>query len=243
MSFFARSLFVSLIATAGFSMGCSTPAVVRDASTTDAPADRAITDAVTSDTTGRDVGTGTDAQTGNDANTGTDATTQDDASSSMDVAQSTDASSSMDVVLGMDAMNTRDVPVIGMDAVTRDVVAAGCTLPLGGTCAPGATCPAGDGCNTCFCPARGGNAICTTRPCAADAGQDTGIGSDAAAGQCRQDSDCHLFSSYCATAPCQCIALGPGERDPRCNGGMVTCFVPPCRNRTAACVGGSCVVQ
>jgi hypothetical protein len=57
------------------------------------------------------------------------------------------------------------------------------------------------------------------------------------------NADCRLFPSYCATAPCVCLAVSRHDPLPRCTGGMVTCLVDPCRGRTASCVGGSCAVS
>lgn len=52
---------------------------------------------------------------------------------------------------------------------------------------------------------------------------------------CRNDGDCRLYSSYCASAPCQCLVLGATDPDPPCNGGMVTCLVDPCQKFSAFC--------
>ena len=57
--------------------------------------------------------------------------------------------------------------------------------------------------------------------------------------ECVQDSDCRLFSDYCEG--CNCVALGIGEPDPKCNGNIVQCLVDPCRNLQARCEHGSCV--
>jgi hypothetical protein len=54
---------------------------------------------------------------------------------------------------------------------------------------------------------------------------------------CRSDNDCRLFSSYCETAPCQCIPLPAGAPDPVCNGRMVTCLFDPCMKKKAVCDG------
>jgi hypothetical protein len=62
-------------------------------------------------------------------------------------------------------------------------------------------------------------------------------------GGCSDASDCRLFSSYCSTAACVCIPLLKGEPSPKCEGGMVSCFVDPCSMKTAACEGGKCVAK
>lgn len=57
--------------------------------------------------------------------------------------------------------------------------------------------------------------------------------------ECVTDADCRLFSDYCEG--CNCVALGHGEPNPKCNGNIVQCFVDPCLNLQAQCVYGSCV--
>ncbi len=126
------------------------------------------------------------------------------------------------------------------DSPAGDTSLGPCSLPNGGTCARGSTCPAGDGCNDCTCPATGGAAMCTARPCAFDAGR-VDVPADRTTTGCSSAADCRLFSSYCATAPCECIVLQPGERDPPCTGGMVSCFVDPCARARVACVAGVCI--
>lgn len=157
-----------------------------------------------------------------------------DASSVMDAA---DASTVVDSAVIVDSASVPDVMALPDVVADRGVppVDSGlfCTLPGGGTCPAGSSCPAGDGCNTCSCPGAGGAALCTDRACPSDAG----------AGECANASDCRLFESYCSTEPCACLALTNAAPDPRCGGGMVTCFVPPCRGRSADCVAGRCVVR
>lgn len=62
---------------------------------------------------------------------------------------------------------------------------------------------------------------------------------------CNVAADCRLYSSYCQTHACQCLALPAKDPDPICNDGMVTCFMDPCAGKKAACdvVTGRCVVQ
>jgi len=63
-------------------------------------------------------------------------------------------------------------------------------------------------------------------------------------GECTTNADCHLYESYCDTAPCVCYAFPNTTTDPKCPAGkLITCFVPPCSGKTAACVGGNCVVM
>jgi hypothetical protein len=57
---------------------------------------------------------------------------------------------------------------------------------------------------------------------------------------CQHASDCRLASS-CTS--CDCLALGPTDKDPVCSGNGVECLVDPCRGHTAACQGGHCVSQ
>lgn len=60
---------------------------------------------------------------------------------------------------------------------------------------------------------------------------------------CTQAGDCKLFSSYCSTAPCECMALQPGEADPICKGTTVNCTKDPCQGKKAQCNVGVCSVQ
>ena len=57
--------------------------------------------------------------------------------------------------------------------------------------------------------------------------------------ECSRDADCRLFSDYCEG--CNCVALGPGESEPKCTGNIVQCFVDPCLHLEARCEHGSCV--
>lgn len=63
--------------------------------------------------------------------------------------------------------------------------------------------------------------------------------------RCNGAADCRLYSSYCQTHACQCLALPAKDPDPICNDGMVTCFMDPCAGKRAACdlITGRCVVQ
>jgi hypothetical protein len=59
---------------------------------------------------------------------------------------------------------------------------------------------------------------------------------------CQVRTDCRLFSSYCRSAPCQCLAVGRADPDPSCDTGTQTCLVDPCLNKSADCQGGVCVI-
>jgi hypothetical protein len=58
--------------------------------------------------------------------------------------------------------------------------------------------------------------------------------------QCRSDADCRAFSFMCTG--CDCLALGPNDREPVCQGPGVQCLVDPCLNKRAACDSGRCVI-
>ena len=62
------------------------------------------------------------------------------------------------------------------------------------------------------------------------------------ASSCQLRTDCRVYSSYCRSAPCQCLALGRNEVDPPCVVGTQSCIVDPCANKSADCQGGACVV-
>lgn len=77
------------------------------------------------------------------------------------------------------------------------------------------------------------------------AGGDGGGAGDLAGGSsatCGAANDCRLYSSYCNSAPCQCLALARGAVDPPCVVGMQSCLVDPCLNKRADCSNGMCVV-
>jgi hypothetical protein len=59
---------------------------------------------------------------------------------------------------------------------------------------------------------------------------------------CQTRADCRLYSSYCVTAACQCLALGRNDADPPCSGGTQSCLVDPCSGKSADCVGGRCTI-
>lgn len=59
--------------------------------------------------------------------------------------------------------------------------------------------------------------------------------------ECKTDADCRLEDDYCTG--CDCRALAEGESLPVCDGPGVKCFAQPCGGKTAACVGGQCVVK
>lgn len=104
--------------------------------------------------------------------------------------------------------------VIGcaVDASTPRDVPVACRLPNGGICPGGQSCPAGDGCNDCYCDGATGQAMCTARPCAIDAGpagclssSDCGSGrvcnftapGCGVPGTCGFVSDCAAIVQYC----------------------------------------------
>jgi hypothetical protein len=66
-------------------------------------------------------------------------------------------------------------------------------------------------------------------------------GPSPAPGACETDADCRTFSDYCTG--CDCRALSSCQKDPVCPGPGVQCFVDPCRDQTASCVGGQCVLS
>lgn len=83
-----------------------------------------------------------------------------------------------------------------------------------------------------------------------DAGSDAASGGngggkpDGGNSKCTLDKDCKLFASYCSTSPCVCLALQPGEADPKCGGTTVNCLKDPCEGKVAVCgSGGTCKVQ
>jgi hypothetical protein len=80
--------------------------------------------------------------------------------------------------------------------------------------------------------------VCIQAPCPPmpTCVKDTAPGTD-----CTVPADCRLFDNYCGG--CACDALPVTASDPKCSGGMVQCLVQPCRNKTAACSNGKCVVQ
>ena len=63
--------------------------------------------------------------------------------------------------------------------------------------------------------------------------------------RCKSAADCRLYSSYCKSRPCMCLALPAREPDPICTDGMVTCFMDPCANKQAGCnaLSGACEIQ
>lgn len=78
----------------------------------------------------------------------------------------------------------------------------------------------------------------------APSSSDGGSGADLALApaSCQTVADCRLYSSYCSTAPCQCLALGRNDPDPPCTGTQMTCIVDPCANARLACGGGRCIL-
>jgi hypothetical protein len=75
-----------------------------------------------------------------------------------------------------------------------------------------------------------------------DGGGGGGAADLASTATCQTRADCRLYSSYCVTAACQCLALGRNDADPPCSGGTQSCLVDPCSGKSADCVGGRCVV-
>jgi hypothetical protein len=215
-----HTIFLTLIA--ALSIGCSAPATPTDSGRPDTSAPN---DATPAPDASADSATPSDGATPSDVPAPMDVQSPTDGAALPDAAPPADATAPIDATAPMDVAEDRAAPPNDSGLF--------CRLPLGGTCPAGTTCPAGDGCNRCACPDTGGTAACTRIACPPDAG----------AGACRTAADCRLFESYCATAPCACLALSSGEPDPRCAGPMVTCFVPPCRGRTVDCVGGRCVAM
>ena len=84
-------------------------------------------------------------------------------------------------------------------------------------------------------------AACGSGTSAGDGGAGD-MASSSSGGTCSTRTDCRLYSSYCTSAPCQCLALRRDAVDPPCVVGMQTCIVDPCLNKSADCVGGMCVV-
>jgi hypothetical protein len=65
---------------------------------------------------------------------------------------------------------------------------------------------------------------------APDAPLDSSASSSAS---CSSASECRTFSDYCGG--CACDALGKNDPDPTCDADTVSCFVDPCRDRSATC--------
>lgn len=59
--------------------------------------------------------------------------------------------------------------------------------------------------------------------------------------ECKTDADCRLHADYCEG--CNCLALGPRERPPMCEGEEVACLLWPCQGLAAVCDEGECVVD
>ena len=74
-------------------------------------------------------------------------------------------------------------------------------------------------------------------------GGGSGGGGGGSGGACQTAADCRLYSSYCASAPCQCFALGLHDVDPPCTGGQQSCIVDPCNNKRALCTNGACALM
>jgi hypothetical protein len=85
-------------------------------------------------------------------------------------------------------------------------------------------------------------------PSTPNAGQedtdDDGAGDACAAAappQCATNADCVAFSNYCNGCSCNAVPVGAGA--PKCTGRIVSCFLNPCRNATAVCQVGKCVLS
>lgn len=60
-------------------------------------------------------------------------------------------------------------------------------------------------------------------------------------GECSKDSDCRVEATYCSS--CECVALGPDQQVPECQGPGVQCFNDPCVARHAVCDNNTCVIE
>jgi hypothetical protein len=98
--------------------------------------------------------------------------------------------------------------------------------PSGERCGPN-VCQAGEFCcnESCgICAPRGG--ACTQQLCEPP--------------QCRTNADCRTFAFTCTG--CDCLALGPGDPEPKCPTPGVQCFADPCLNKAAVCEAGRCAI-
>lgn len=60
---------------------------------------------------------------------------------------------------------------------------------------------------------------------------------------CVTDDDCRAVPSYCAEAPCGCLALAEADPSPQCAGpNVVRCFANPCMHKRAQCQDRRCVI-
>ncbi|HZF55145.1 MAG TPA: hypothetical protein VE093_41120 [Polyangiaceae bacterium] len=59
--------------------------------------------------------------------------------------------------------------------------------------------------------------------------------------ECSKDSDCRVEATYCTG--CDCVALGPDQQAPECQGPGVQCFNDPCVARHAVCDNNTCVIE
>ena len=59
--------------------------------------------------------------------------------------------------------------------------------------------------------------------------------------KCGADRGCVVYSDYCEG--CNCLAVPAGKSPAHCTGNIVSCFVDPCLDRTAACVDDRCVLK
>ncbi len=79
----------------------------------------------------------------------------------------------------------------------------------------------------------------TVKDAPSDAGSSVDAGSDATG--C--GAMCRLYSQYCNTAPCTCLALASTQTNPTCDAGTVNCTIDPCAGKTAVCTSNGCEVQ
>lgn len=61
--------------------------------------------------------------------------------------------------------------------------------------------------------------------------------------RCATDDDCRAVASYCAEAPCGCLALSRTDPPPQCaSPNVVRCFADPCMRKGAQCQDQRCVI-
>lgn len=110
-----------------------------------------------------------------------------------------------------------------------------CPAVCYGTCQPRAT---GEPCGSNIC---GAGEVCCNASCGIctpPGGACTKQLCDPPSAQCRSDADCRAFAFMCTG--CDCLALGPNDREPVCGGPGVQCFADPCLNKKAVCDAGRC---
>lgn len=135
-------------------------------------------------------------------------------------------------------MSTRAGSLLGISVFALTISVAGCDVlddllddlrhPPGPACGT-ATCASGQVCcnPSCgICTPPGG--ACTQQFC------------EPPDAQCKSDADCRASAFMCTG--CDCLALGPSDPEPVCQGPGVQCFADPCLNKKAACETGRCVI-